>query len=115
MFFFYNGFVPSIFLIVFICFIVAALCGRRRNDYYRDRPHNHSGGHNQPRLTVEATVVDKFVESSHSGRCCVVFEVESRDRLTFTVNPEEYNLLVLGDRGRLSFQGSYYYGFTRHQ
>lgn len=41
------------------------------------------------------------------------FEVESGDRMEFGVPNKEYGLLVEGDRGRLTFQGTRYLGFER--
>jgi hypothetical protein len=43
----------------------------------------------------------------------VTFQVESGDRMEFHVSGEEYGLLVEGDYGDLSFQGTRYLGFVR--
>lgn len=83
--------------------------------------NNHS-----PRLTVEATVVAKRMNvSRHRNRAgaghmtsasstyYVTFEVESGDRMELHMLGHEYGLLVEGDRGRLTFQGTRYLGFER--
>ena len=43
----------------------------------------------------------------------VTFQVESGDRMEFSVSGREYGLLVEGDTGRLTFQGTRYLGFTQ--
>ena len=47
-----------------------------------------------------------------STRYYVTFQVESGDRMEFSVSGREYGLLVEGDTGRLTFQGTRYLGFT---
>lgn len=81
---------------------------------------------NSPRLTVEATVVAKRTNVSHhhhnntgvhhtthSTTYFVTFQVESGDRMELQMAGHEFGLLVEGDRGRLSFQGTRYLGFER--
>lgn len=82
--------------------------------------NNHS-----PRLTVPAKVVAKRMEvDSHyhgnSGGMTgmstdttyyVTFQVESGDRMELSVDDSEYGMLVEGDEGKLTFQGSRYLGF----
>ncbi len=85
--------------------------------------NNHS-----PRLTVEATVVSKRMNVSrhhhegageamhHTGSSTsyyVTFQVESGDRIELYVDGTEYGMLVEGDYGNLSFQGTRYLGFKR--
>ena len=89
--------------------------------------NNHS-----PRLTVPATVVAKRTDVSHSSSAnagdvsgahgydtstftsyYVTFQVESGDRMEFEVDGSDYGLLVQGDIGKLSFQGTRYLGFER--
>ena len=81
--------------------------------------NNHS-----PRLTVPATIVAKRTNVSHhhtgehhhhhtSTTYYVTFQVESGDRMEFHVTGQEYGLLIEGDRGNLSFQGTRYLGFER--
>lgn len=80
-----------------------------------------------PRLSVEARIVDKRSHTthhhSHSGHlhtnCStsyyVTFEVQSGDRMELMVPQEEFGLLVDGDVGVLSFQGTRYLGFERNK
>ena len=77
--------------------------------------NNHS-----PKLTVDATVVTKRENvsggannHSHSTTYYVTFQVESKDRMEFRVSGTEYGMLVEGDYGRLTFQGTRYLGFER--
>lgn len=84
--------------------------------------NNHS-----PRLTVPATVVAKRTDVSHhhhggandrvhhhsSTWYYVTFQVDSGDRMEFSVTGQEYGMLIEGDRGNLSFQGTRYQGFER--
>lgn len=81
--------------------------------------NNHS-----PRLTVETTVVAKRTNHTrHSGgqhhmahtstSYFVTFEVASGDRMELRMSGNEYGLLVEGDFGNLSFQGTRYLGFRR--
>lgn len=83
--------------------------------------NNHS-----PRLTVPATMVTKRTQVSrhhHGGEMhhthtstsyYATFEVESGDRMEFHVSASEYGMLVEGDQGSLSFQGTRYLGFQRY-
>ena len=43
----------------------------------------------------------------------MAFEVESGDRMEFAVQGQEYGLLIEGDYGKLTFQGTRYMGFVR--
>lgn len=84
--------------------------------------NNHS-----PRLTVPAAIVAKrtnVTRHRHSGagghhynHTCttyyVTFQVDSGDRMELHVDGTEYGMLVEGDRGELSFQGTRYLGFER--
>lgn len=83
-------------------------------------------------MTVPATVVAKRQNVSHSHHAnagdvsgvhgyhtsthttyYVTFQVESGDRMELAVSGSEYGMLVEGDQGQLSFQGSRYLGFDR--
>ncbi len=44
----------------------------------------------------------------------VTFQVESGDRMELTVSGSDYGMLVQGDIGKLSFQGTRYLGFERN-
>ncbi len=85
--------------------------------------NNHS-----PRLTVDASVVAKRTNVSHhhhnngvnnvghtttSTTYYVTFQVESGDRMELNMSGQEYGMLVEGDYGKLSFQGTRYLGFER--
>ena len=78
---------------------------------------------NSPRLTVPATVVTKRTSHSHSAgnhhhthtHHYVTFEVESGDRMELSVIGNEFGLLVEGDKGRLTFQGTRYLSFERER
>lgn len=84
--------------------------------------NNHS-----PRLTVEATVVAKrsqvshhhhdhgngAIHTTHTNTYYVTFQVESGDRMELHVSGSEYGMLVEGDYGKLTFQGTRYLGFER--
>lgn len=77
-----------------------------------------------PRLTVPATVVAKRghttshhhsgdVHHHHSTTYYVTFQVESGDRMELMVPDAEYGLLIEGDQGNLTFQGTRYLSFAR--
>ena len=107
----------TVFILVigmFIVFAVKALGQWNRN--------NHS-----PRLTVPATVVAKRSDvchhrhggstgmhhTTHSTTYFVTFQVESGDRIELPMAGHEFGMLIEGDRGKLSFQGTRYLGFER--
>lgn len=118
----FNILFPLMFLLVFgvILFtIIGNISTWNKN--------NHS-----PRLTVPATVVAKRtnVFHHHHGNAgdasgahgymtttdtsyYVTFQVESGDRMELSVTGSEYGMLVEGDEGKLSFQGTRYLGFER--
>ena len=77
---------------------------------------------NSPRLSVDARIVDKRTSTHyhhgnghhhHSHSYHVTFEVQSGDRIELKVPRSEFGLLVVGDEGALSFQGTRYLGFDR--
>lgn len=108
-----------IFVVVIGMFIVIAVKGISQWN-----KNNHS-----PRLTVPATIVAKRTNvsrhhhhnhhgtgmhhSSTSTTYYVTFQVESGDRMELHVAGHEYGLLIEGDRGMLTFQGTRYLGFER--
>lgn len=106
-----------VFVLVIGMFIVIAVKGIGQWN-----KNNHS-----PRLTVPATVVAKRTNVSHhrhggvndhhhhhtSTSYYVTFQVESGDRMELHVAGTEYGLLIEGDRGNLTFQGTRYLGFDR--
>lgn len=64
--------------------------------YYRHGGHNDTMSHPRSSTTYYVT-----------------FQVESGDRMELLVPDGEYGLLVEGDRGKLTFQGTRYLGFER--
>ena len=81
-----------------------------------------------PRLTVDATVVAKRTNVSrhhhhngagHVGHTStsttyfVTFQVESGYRMELRMDGYQFGLLVEGDRGKLTFQGTRYLSFER--
>ncbi len=78
---------------------------------------------NSPRLSVDAKIVDKRMTTHHhhsnghhhhTHSYYVTFEVQSGDRMELKVPRAEYGLLVVGDEGIVSFQGTRYLGFERN-
>ena len=79
-----------------------------------------------PVLTVEATVTSKRADV-HSGHYdantnmhhasstyyYATFQVQSGDRMEFSINGIEYGQLAENDFGKLTFQGTRYLGFER--
>ena len=124
-----NGFGMggSVFMALFILVFLAilgtflAMLLRGISQWSRD---NRS-----PRLTVEATVVAKRGDVSHhhhqdangighassTTTYYVTFQVASGDRMELCVGGSEYGMLVEGDYGNLTFQGTRYLGFERKQ
>ena len=112
-------FVTLIFVVVIGMFIVIAVKGISQWN-----KNNHS-----PRLTVPATIVAKRTNVSHhhhhnhagtgmhhtthSTTYYVTFQVDSGDRMELHVAGTEYGLLIEGDSGNLTFQGTRYLGFER--
>ena len=105
-----------VFILVIGIFIVTAVKGISQ----------WSKNNNSPRLTVPATVVAKRTNVSHhhggannhhhhhtSTSYYVTFQVESGDRMELHVAGHEFGMLIEGDRGNLSFQGTRYLGFER--
>lgn len=107
-----------VFVLVIGMFILGAVKGISQWN-----KNNHS-----PRLTVPATVVAKRTNVSHhhhhhgnggmhhtthSTTYYVTFQVESGDRMELQLAGDEYGLLVEGDKGNVTFQGTRYLGFVR--
>lgn len=78
-----------------------------------------SKNNNSPQLTVLAKVVAKRAAVRGGGETraysdyFVTFEVESGDRMELEVKDIDYGMLVEGDKGELSFQGTRYLSFAR--
>lgn len=105
------------FLLIFGVFAVSI--GKSISQWNKN---NHS-----PRLTVDAKVIAKRHDVSRHRRAgvndhhhyrtsntyFVTFEVESGDRMELQMQGNEYGLLIEGDEGKLTFQGTRYLGFER--
>lgn len=111
-------FVFGVFILVFGMFIFIAVKGIKTWNY------NNA----QPVLSVWAKVVSKRTNVSNhvhhhdnvnhhttSTSYYVTFQVESGDRIEFTLSGDEFGMLVEGDEGKLTFQGTRYKGFTRNR
>ena len=109
---------PYIFLVMFALVFGMILFTMFRGISQWNK-NNHS-----PRLTVEATVVAKRTNVSRGRRAgsnihhtsttyYVTFQVESGDRFELQLQGYDYGMLVEGDKGRLTFQGTRYLGFER--
>ncbi|MBM7616239.1 hypothetical protein JOC73_002821 [Alkaliphilus hydrothermalis] len=108
----------TIFILVIGMFIFIAIKGIKQwND-------NNA----QPVLTVATSIVAKRADVSRRAHGAndgvghhqrtntsyfVTFQVESGDRMEFQIKPQEYGLLVEGDVGLLTFQGTRYHSFER--
>ena len=108
-----------VFILVIGMFIVIAVKGISQWN-----KNNHS-----PRLTVPVTVVAKRTNVSHhhhhnhhgtgvhhtthSTTYYATFQVKSGDRMELQMSGQEYGMLIEGDRGMLTFQGTRYLGFER--
>jgi len=116
MFDFVFAIFPILFLLIFGFFLFTIFQGIRQWHY----------NNRQPVLTVPAKVVAKRGHVSrsmhhhdnhvhhHTGTTYyVTFEVESGDRMELQVPDQEYGLLVEGDIGRLTFQGTRFHKFER--
>lgn len=111
-----SGMFEFMFGLIFILFIVFFVWAIVSN--VRQWTKNNAS----PRLTVDAQVVTKRTsvhgggEHSHASTShYVTFEVDSGDRMELPVTGPEYGMLVEGDQGRLTFQGTRYLGFERQR
>ena len=108
-----------VFVLVIGMFIVIAVKGISQWN-----KNNHS-----PRLIVTATIVAKRTNVSHhhhhnhggtgmhhtthSTTYYVTFQTESGGRIELRMSGHEFGMLIEGDRGMLTFQGTRYLGFER--
>ncbi len=109
-----------VFASVIVIFIMAAVKGIS----------TWNKNNNSPRLSVSAAIVSKRTDvtrhrhanagdmtgahgysGSFSTCYYVTFQVESGDRMEFSVTGSEYGMLAEGDTGKLSFQGTRYLSF----
>lgn len=123
---FFSNVFPILFIVVFLLVlgIIAVTVIRSIGEWHKNN--------NSPRLVVDAEVVTKREDVSHSSMPAagdatgahgfhstssttyyVTFEVKGGNRLEFCVDGSEYGQLVEGDRGELTFQGTRYVGFVR--
>lgn len=120
--FFDDGIFGIMFILVFV-FVFGMILFTVIKGISTWNKNNHS-----PRLTVDAIVVSKRESVSHhhnagadstmsytttSTTYYVTFQVESGDRIELRVQGYDYGMLVEGDRGKLSFQGTRFLGFER--
>ena len=107
-------FVTVIFVIVIGTFIVTAARG----------VGEWSKNNASPRLTVGASVVTKRQHNTshrtqhghrhHHSYYYVTFQVDSGDRMELSVTGPEFGVIVEGDTGKLTFQGTRFLSFTRN-
>ena len=125
LFFTYGSLAQMVFFAIFALAVIFFVVGLVRS-ISRWHRNNES-----PRLTVDAELVSRRTEVStfhhggHNGTdMCrtsssttyyVTFQVDSGDRMEFSVSGQEYGLLAEGDRGKLTFQGTRYLGFEREK
>ncbi|MGF7059387.1 DUF2500 domain-containing protein [Brassicibacter mesophilus] len=108
---------PIFFLLIFGLILFTIIRGIKEWNY-----NNH-----QPVLSVPAKVVSKRTHVSrhthahdnhhhHSSSTTyyVTFEVESGDRMELHVPSREYGMIVEGDEGKLTFQGTRFHSFNRN-
>lgn len=108
---------PIFFFIAFFCVfgLIVATFIRSAKQWNKNN--------NSPRLTVEATVVAKRTNISRHHNTdhmshthtsyFATFQVASGDRMELIMPGTEYGLLVEGDFGDLTFQGTRYLSFQR--
>ncbi|MEC0371420.1 DUF2500 domain-containing protein [Paenibacillus chibensis] len=118
MFDFFGKVMPIFFVVIIGIIILSA--GRGLLQWGRNNK--------QPVLTVDSRIVSKRTEinqhhhhepndhmTSHTNTTYfITFEVDSGDRMEFTVNGQQYGLCAEGDSGRLTFQGTRFKGFERN-
>lgn len=130
--FWYGGFdmgfgiFEIMFFSVFVIFIIFFVAGAVKGIGTWNK-NNHA-----PCLSVLAEIVSKRTEITHHSHAnagdaagahgfstssatwyYVTFQVESGDRMEFSVTGSEYGMLAEGDTGKLSFQGTRYLSFER--
>ena len=117
------GMFGIMFAIIF-ALVIAVFCAAFVRGFKEWNRNNHA-----PRLTVPATIVAKRTNvsrhhhhnhhgsgmhhTSTSTTYYVTFQVESGDRMELHVAGHEFGLLIEGDCGMLTFQGTRYLGFER--
>lgn len=121
---FLFGYFAPIFMIIVFCLVIGGFIFTIVSSIKTTRYNNA-----QPVLTVWSKVVakrtsvsshnhqvnDNIHHTSHSTTYYITFEVESGDRMEFRINSDEFGMLVEGDTGKLTFQGTRYKGFERER
>ena len=106
----FFGAVPLMFFLVF-GLVLAILVGSLVQSARRNRRNNNS-----PRITSEAEVVTKrthvWGDHSHTDYYAT-FQFESGDRIELQMAGHEFGLIIEGDKGKLTFQGTRFLGFER--
>lgn len=108
--------IPFILTFVMIIVVFIIIFGRIFSQW---RSNNKA-----PRLSVEAKIVAKrthiggrtrssSVHTSAYTNYYATFEVESGDRMELLIPINEFGLLIEGDNGILTFQGTRYISFER--
>lgn len=110
----FSTFGSLIFIVAIIIILLSILKG------LSEWSHNNK----QPILSVSAKVATKRTETrhhyhqdnhhQHSTSYYATFEVESGDRIEFSLSGREYGQLAEGDDGKLIFQGTRFHRFERH-
>ena len=113
------GLFEVMFFIMFVLFFLVFV-GTLLKGLGEWNKNNHS-----PQLTVPVTVVAKRTNvsrhhhggqhhhSSTSTTYYVTFQVESGDRMELRISGSQYGLIVEGDTGKLTFQGTRFLNFER--
>lgn len=107
-----------LFFLAFFCILGIIIA-----NFVREGKRWHSDNRS-PRLTVEAKVVAKRTNHTRHGggqhhtahtstTYFVTFEVQSGDRMELRMAGNEYGLLIEGDFGDLTFQGTRFLSFER--
>lgn len=123
-----NSIFSILFFLMFILFVVVFFVLLIKN--IKEFHSNNKS----PRLSVDAVAVAKRTDVSHqhhmnggdmtgahgsyttsSTTYYITFEVESGDRMEFSVSSFDYGMTAEGDRGKLRFQGTRFLGFDRIQ
>ena len=107
---------PIIWVVMFV-FILGMIIMTFAKNIKQERKNDQS-----PRLTVPATVIAKRDQVSvhhhdhhrhTSTRYFVTFQVDSGDRMELQLSGPEYGMLIEGDQGSLTFQGTRFLSFER--
>jgi hypothetical protein len=115
----------TIFPILFLLMFLVVIGGIIYSIFIAAR--NNSRNNQSPVLTVDAKIVAKRSDITHhhsnmndnmdhmhtSTRYYVTFQVDSGDRMELQVSGTESGMLIEGDQGKLTFQGTRYLRFDR--